>query len=170
MADSDSKDAHRLTLQIKEGRFQRHFPVAWTRWRDAACQGHSSRPIARHHQLFPKWNRLVNVVGDEHNGCVDALPQFEWELLHCPARLRVQCAKWFIHEQNTCSHDQGPSNSHALLHAARQIVGAVFFEPFESDNIDDLVDALTVDVSRFARLLAERNVVAQGKPSIQTHC
>ena len=88
--------------------------------------------------------------------------QFERELLHCPARLRVQCAERFIHQQTTCSHDQFPGNSHALLHAARQFVGAVFLEPFESDVVDDLVDALTVDVSRFAHLQAECNVVAQG--------
>src|ERR671933_572318 len=55
----------------------------------------------------------------------------EQELLHIIARLGVESAKWFVHQEDFGFDDESAGNCDTLLHTARQLV---WWVPFEACN------------------------------------
>ena len=83
-----------------------------------------------------EFERLVQVVGDEHDGPVHAGLQVDEFVLHLGADERVQGAEGLVHEQHLRIVGQGPGQAHALLHAAGKLGGLALLEPFQADQFD----------------------------------
>src|SRR5262249_37862344 len=50
--------------------------------------------------------------------------------------------EWLVHQQDLRVHDQRARKVHALLHAARQLVGIMMLEAREADHLDEMRRAL----------------------------
>src|SRR5688572_12899928 len=73
---------------------------------------------AQHHHAVAEEHRLLDVVGDEHDGLARALPDARHFLLHGLARLRVERAEGLVHQQHLRIERQHARERRALLHAA----------------------------------------------------
>ena len=61
---------------------------------------------------------FIQVMGDEQDGDIDILPDIHQVGLHLAARLRIQCTKGFIHQQDAGLVRQCTGDGNTLLHAA----------------------------------------------------
>jgi hypothetical protein len=57
--------------------------------------------------------------------------------LQQPARLLIQCAKRFIHQQNLRIDGQRPGKTNALLHSAGKLFGQTFLEAFQAHQLNE---------------------------------
>ena len=78
---------------------------------------HTPRIGIQHEDAIRQIDRLVEIVGNEHDGDVDVLPDIEQISLHLAARLGVQGAEGLVHEEDTRLVGQCAGNGHALFHA-----------------------------------------------------
>src|SRR6202012_1869765 len=83
------------------------------------------RPVTQQHHPVGEQQRLVDVMGDEQNGHLLGLPYRRQQLLHLEPGLRVQGAKWLVHQHHSWLAGQGPRQLNALAHAPRQLAGQV---------------------------------------------
>jgi hypothetical protein len=67
-------------------------------------------------------------VGDEQHRLALRLPDAEQQFLHQLARLVVERAEGLVHQQHARVVGQRAGDRHALLHAARQLLGKVVLE------------------------------------------
>ena len=89
-------------------------------------------------------DRLVDVVGDEHDRLADAGLDREQLVLKMGAGDRVECAERFVHQQHRRIGAEGSSDADALLLAARQLVWVaiairVGVEPDQREQLGDPV-------------------------------
>ena len=94
-------------------------------------------PRAHHHHALRQEHRLAHVVGHEHHGLAEALPQLAQFLLHDLAGLRVERAERLVHQQDRRLAGQHARDGDALLHAAGQPVRKSVFEAAELDHVDE---------------------------------
>src|SRR5690606_7159885 len=69
--------------------------------------------------------RLLNVMGDENDGLVQTLLQFQQLILHVVADQGVERRERLVHEQHVRVDGQGTGQPHALPHSAGQFIGKV---------------------------------------------
>src|SRR5215467_7036435 len=95
------------------GTWQRHRPIA-----------DDARGRTRRHDddAVGERNRLLEVMGDEQHGLAVSVPQIEQQIAHDLARLRVERAERFVHEQNARIADQDLGEADALSLPAREHV------------------------------------------------
>ena len=73
-------------------------------------------PVAEH-------QRLVDVVGDEHDRAAGRLPGLHEQALHRGAGLGVERAERLVHADHAGLAGQGAGQLHALAHAAGELAG-----------------------------------------------
>ena len=84
------------------------------------------------------------------------------------ARLAVEGAEGFVHQQDLRIVGQRPGNRHPLHHAAGQLLGVVVGETRQADFIDVVIDDLLALRRRHAATLeAELDVLPHGQPREQ---
>ena len=74
-------------------------------------------------------DRLVDVVRDERDRAAMALPELGQEALRAGPRERVERAERLVHEQHLRVVRERARDRHALLHAARELLGVGVGEP-----------------------------------------
>src|SRR5438128_1867861 len=77
-------------------------------------------------------------MGNEQHGLFGFHPDLQQLLLHQLAGLRVERCERLVHQQNLRIHDQRARKVHALLHAARQLVGIMMLEAGKADHLDEV--------------------------------
>ena len=76
---------------------------------------------------------------DEEHGLRSLAPNALELQVHLLPRHRVQRAERLVHEQQAWVEQQGPAESHTLLHAARQLSRVVVSEAVEPDETNQIV-------------------------------
>lgn len=84
--------------------------------RQAAALGHHGHAVAQH-------DRLVHVVGDEHDRLVEAVLQLDHLALQIGAHERIHRGEGLVHEQDRRVGGQCAGHAHALLLSSRQLRG-----------------------------------------------
>ena len=87
-------------------------------------------------------HRFGDIVGDEQDGGAGVARQHLQVVLHHHPGLGVEGAERLIHQDHVGAVDQRPGDRPALLHAARQLVGEIVFEPGEADGLERRGDTL----------------------------
>src|SRR5215470_6260425 len=81
-------------------------------------------------------------MGHEQHGFFRLHPDLQQLLLHHFTGLRVERCEWLVHQQDLRVHDQRARKVHALLHAARELVGIMMLEAGKADHLDEMRRAL----------------------------
>ena len=98
--------------------------------------------VAHHGDAIAEEHGLVEVVGDEDDGLLQLLLQFEQLLLHLATDKRVERAERLIHEQDVGVGRERPGDAHALLHPAGQFGGELLGLALETHQGEDLFGLL----------------------------
>src|SRR3546814_11062625 len=81
------------------------------------------------------------------------------------AGLNVECAVGFVHQQRVGLDRQGPRDSHALLHAAAELVWVGMFEARQADQVDVVARPLPpFGFGHACHFTAELDVAESGAP------
>src|SRR5262245_2140239 len=94
--------------------------------------------------------RLVDAMGDEHDGRAGSRPNLEEVLLQLLAGLRVEGAERLVHENQDRLAHQRPGDADPLLHAAGQLVREMLGECGKADELDEMPGKLAALVRRDA--------------------
>src|SRR5258708_3158130 len=103
------------------------------------------RTRGQHDDAVAEVDRLVDVVGDEDDGLLGALPEERHFLLHRLARLGVERAEGLVHQEHLGIEGEHARERDALLHAAGELGGVVIAEFAEAGHVEGLGDHI-VDV------------------------
>ncbi len=77
----------------------------------------------------------------------------------------VEGAERFVHAEDLRFHHERPRDADALLHAAGEFLGQHVAVAFESDGLDDFLEAMVFFLRGVARVFeAEQDVFANGEP------
>ena len=82
-------------------------------------------PVPMHVDLARQEHRLIDRMGDQHDGLMRALPDVEQALAHLLAGDGVERAERFVHQQHFGIERQRPRDRDALPHAAGQLRGTL---------------------------------------------
>src|SRR3989442_5535147 len=107
---------------------------------------------------------FVDVVSDQKHRSAAGLPKTEHFVLHAHAGEGIQRAERLVQEEDLGMVNQRPGQSHALGHAARQMVGVGVGEGFQADQPHEIVHLLTLTVVQTAGDEAGLEVAANGEP------
>ena len=89
-------------------------------------------------------------MGDEDDGFVQGLLQFQQLVLHLGADQRIQRTECFIHEDDVGVRRQCTGEADALTHAAGELVRVFVFVAFETDGVDPVQRAFGADLLALA--------------------
>ena len=107
-------------------------------------------------------------MSDEQHCFLRLRPDLQQLLLHGFAGLRVERRERLVHQQDLRIHHQRACKVHALLHAARQLVGIVVLEAGKADHRDEMRRAFLglapADIEAFQPV---EDVVEHGPPRQQ---
>src|SRR5690606_29786473 len=85
--------------------------------------------------------------------------------LHALPRHLVERPEWLVHEQQARLLSEGARDRDALLHAARELIGAMVAEVGQPDEVGELLRALgPLRVRHAVQLERERDVLQDGPP------
>ena len=90
-------------------------------------------PGGHHDDLVGERDRLLQVVGDEHDGGAGARPQLQQLVLHQRPGLHVERRERLVHQQDLGVVDEGRGERDALAHAAGELVRVAVLEGGEAD-------------------------------------
>ena len=85
--------------------------------------------------------RLLLVVGDDHEGDADLVLQADQLELHLLAQLAIERRERLVEQQHLGALDQGARERHALPLTARELVGPALLQAVEPDHGERLLDA-----------------------------
>ena len=118
-------------------------------------------PRRDHHHLVGELDRLLDAVGDQEHGLAGLQP----EALEVGAQLLaghgVERTQGLVHQDQGRVVDQGAAEGGALLHAARELVGAAGGEGLEADRAQQLAGAVEIGRARQAAQVDLQQHVAQ---------
>ena len=106
--------------------------------RDVDHVGDAPRARRHHDDALGEEDRLGDRVGDEHDRGARLGADPDQLGLHALARHLVQRAERLVHEQQRRPARERAGDRHALLHAARELAGAVGGEVREADELQQL--------------------------------
>lgn len=81
------------------------------------------------------------VMGYENRGDPEALLDFANFVAQGDTDFRIERRKWFIEQQNLRARREGAGKSHALLLAARELIGVAGAEVRQADQVQHFLDA-----------------------------
>ena len=94
-------------------------------------------PLLQDDDLVAEQERLVDVVGDEHDRLAELALQSEQLLLQLGADDRVDGAEWLVHQQDVRVDRESAGDADALLLAARELARVAIGEgPVEPDGVE----------------------------------
>ena len=128
---------------------------ARARERNFVNVGDPTRPRAHHDHAVGEEDRLLDRVGDQHDGGSGVEPDFLDQPVHLLAGEGVERAEWLVHQQHGWLVGQRPHQRGALLHAAGKLARKAAAEAFEADAVEQFVDP---DPVRLGALDLERKV------------
>jgi hypothetical protein len=102
----------------------------------------TGRPRGEDVDRIRQVDRLRDVVGDEEVGVVLGPRDVQEQALHPPAGLRIEGPEGLVHEDDLGPVDEGASDRHPLLHAAREVFGVAVGELREPHRLEVLVRTL----------------------------
>ena len=127
-----------------------------------------SRPARHHHHAVGEVHGLLHRMRDEQHGARMTPRQAHQLLLHHHARLRIQRAEGFVHQQHLRVQHIGARNGDALLHAARELVRVGLLVAAKPHQLDVVSDASAPLLGRHALGdQAELDVVPDALPGKQ---
>ncbi|MCY1403393.1 hypothetical protein D9M71_185730 [compost metagenome] len=107
-------------------------------------------------------------MGHEQHGLLAVAPHPQQQLLHLQARLAVEGAEGFVHQQDLRVVGQRAGDGDALHHPAGQLLGVVVGKAAQAHFIDVVVDNILALRRRHAAPLeAELDVLPHGQPREQ---
>ena len=119
-------------------------------------------PVTHDGDAVAEAQRLDEVVGDEDHGRGQLAAQPDDLVLHVPADHRVEGGERFVEQQHLGTGGQRAGEPDALLHAARELIGAGRAEAGQADQLEELLGSGPPDLLVDALdLEAERHVVQQ---------
>ncbi len=129
---------------------------------------HVTRIGAQHHDPVGQIYRFLEIVGDEDDGNVDLAPELQQVRLHQCAGLGIERRERLVHQQDAGPVRQRARDRHALLHAARELVGVGVGEAGQTHDLDPLA-RLGFGRGRAlpAHLEPEHHVLEHGAPGEQ---
>src|SRR5919201_1098530 len=95
---------------------------------------HDRHPVA-------EAERLVDIVGDEHDSAVHLRLEVKQEVLHVPPDQRIERAKGLIHEQDLLPGGQRAGQPHPLPHATREFRDTFVALPGQAHHLEHLFTA-----------------------------
>lgn len=104
-------------------------------------------------------HRLVEVVGDEHDGLAELGLQLAQLRLHVAADQRIEGAERLVHQQDLGIRRQRPGEARPLLHAAGKLVRILVLPPAQPDEGDRLPGAGVAAFGRDVLDLQDRKSV-----------
>ena len=90
----------------------------------------------QHAQAIGQGAGLVEVVGDQHDGDIEAFAQLHQLTLKPPARHLVHRREGFVEQQHLWLPGQRPGQGHPLTLAAGQLSRQAPLQPFEVDSLE----------------------------------
>ena len=123
------------------------------------------RPLVHDRDPVRHRERLVLVVGHDHEGDPDLVLQADELELHLLAQLLVERRERLVEQQNLGPLDQGAGQRHPLALAARELVGPAQAEAVEADHGErrldpraDLGARRAADAQAVADVVGDRHV------------
>ena len=99
--------------------------------------GHdAARPRRHHDDAVGQEQRLLDIVGDEHDGAPVTGPHLLQPLLHRTAGDRVEGAERLVEQEHGSRHEEGAEQRDPLPHATRECRGPRAFEPREAEPLE----------------------------------
>ena len=86
--------------------------------------------------LVRQKHRLIDRMGDEQHRLAIAFPDIEQIVLQSRARVRVQRAERLVHQEAFGVIGERAGQRHALLHAARQLLGMEIRKAFQAHHFE----------------------------------
>src|SRR6266852_6077797 len=111
-------------------------PAARTRQIDIDDLLDAARRTRHHHDLVREKYRLIDRMGDEQHRLAVAFPDVEQIVLQPGARMRIERAKWLVHQEHRGVIGQRARQRDALLHAAGQFLRVKALKALEADHLD----------------------------------
>src|SRR5262249_6325235 len=85
--------------------------------------------------------------------------------LHHDLGLRIECGKWFVHQEDWPFHDQGARQGYALTHAPRQLAWQVALEATQANGGNEHIRPLiTLGARNAAHFEPEGDIVDDVAP------
>ena len=141
--------------------------IARARQIDVEHELHLSRPPGHHDDAVGERDRLVQIVGDEDDGCARLFPKAQHLRMHPRSQLRVEAAERLVHEISGGAVGERTRDHDTLQHPARQLARPSVLEACEPNLNDGLthtpLDLHTRDAAEFQRQPNIRRDVAPGQ-------
>lgn len=117
--------------------------------------------------LVAEQHRFLDIVGHEHDGRAEALPQSDELALQAPPRHRVQRGERLVEQQQLGFGDEGTGKARAARHATRKLIGPGTGEVVKADHVEDFDDALGDFGLRHAAFQREADIARDAEPRHQ---
>ena len=106
---------------------------------------------------------LIHVMGDENDGLSKTLLQVFHFVLKSLPRLRIQCAKGFVHQYNRRRGRQSPQDAYTLLLTAGKLGGVLFSIVLHTNQFQHLLhDLSTAGLVVFEEFWDNGNILGYG--------
>ena len=108
-------------------------------------------------------------MSDEKRCCANTRQHVQQEVLHLAAGQGVERTEWFIEQQDPWLDHQSSGYHDPLLHAAGQLIDAMFLEALQPGDVERFVDAtaLLVFAQITANSEAEGDIAENVKPRVK---
>ena len=100
----------------------------------------SIAPLIHDHDLVGHLEGFFLIVGDEDAGDVNLVVQPAEPLPQLLPHLGVECAERLVEQQHLRLDGQRPGQRHPLPLAAGKLRGIPLFQPFQPDQVQQLLD------------------------------
>src|SRR6266704_1362034 len=97
-----------------------------------------ARPGRQHRDPLAEVHRLLDAVGDEHDGLAGLLPDAQQLVLEAVAGLRVQRGERLVHQQHVRVEGEAAGDGHPLLHPAGQLMRVPVGEAGQPDQRQEM--------------------------------
>ena len=126
------------------------------------------RALGHHRHPVRQENRLIQAVGNKHDGFFVRIPNAQQLTLQGLAGLRVEGGERFVHQQHIRVVGQRAGNRYALAHAAGQLVRVARGEAIEAHQLQVFAGSFQPPgLGHPADLQAHGNVVEHRAPGQQ---
>ena len=102
---------------------------------------HAAGRARDHHDTVGQEHRLFDAVGDEQHGLAVTLPDRQQIVLQARARMGVERAEWFVHQQDARLVGERARDRDPLLHAAGELLGIEVLVAGEMHHGEELAHA-----------------------------
>jgi hypothetical protein len=153
------------------GPHRRIIQVARARCLEIKCSQHPGRLGREDDDPVRQLERFVDLVRDEHDRLAGPLPDLDDLRAHAPARVRVECGEWLIHQYDARVDRERAGDRHTLALAAREHRGKLVAVASKPDQLEQPHRLLAhFDLASLAgkpQLLSEHHVLLGIAPGQQ---